>query len=171
MATDSTDKMFPFEVLVVEDGKEVRDIVVWLLRSAGYRALAAADRSVVQSIFLRQYPLLVVGKVPTAFFDDLKMLAFLNLRHPHIPVLIVGGTAFGRWPEIERWASGLPRKLCGAAHFRTKVERLISHVTTRQKFHQSASISETLPDRKFPANGSPPDRPFSLLHSHAPAHR
>jgi DNA-binding NtrC family response regulator len=171
MATDSTEKTFPFEILVVEDAKEVRDIVVWLLRSAGYRALAATDHSVVQSLFLRRYPLLVVGNVSTAFPDGFDLLAFFNMVHPHIPVLIVPGTAFGRWPEVERWASGFPRRPCGADRFQTRVRRLISHVTTRQKIHQSASISGKSPDGEFHANSNPSARPFSLLHSHAAARR
>ena len=168
MAIDSTDKKFPIEVLVAEDAGDVRDIVVWLLRSAGYRALAAADRTVIQSLFLRESTLLVVGTMPTVFSEGLDMLVFLNVLHPHVPVLLVSGSAFGRWPEVERWANGFPRKSCGVTSFRTKLQCLVSQATTLRRFGRPNPIYGRLTDRERRQNRNAGDRPFPLLHSHAP---
>jgi hypothetical protein len=171
MATDSSDEISPLEVLIAEDAREVRDIVVWLLRSAGYRALAVVDRSVTKSLFLRRCPMLVVGTVPTVFSEGLDLLAFVSMLHPDIPVLIVSGAAFDRWPEVERGARGVPRKPCDSASFRTRVQCLISQVITRQNLRQPCPSLGRSPDRGRHTSGDPTDRPLCPLDSHAPAHR
>jgi len=169
MATKSTEKICAFEVLVAEDEGAVRDIVIWLLRSAGYRALAAADPAVIRSLFVRQYPLLVVSTLPTVFPEGLDMLAFHNMLHPHIPVLIARGSALGRWPEVERWARGLPRKPCGAASFQTRLERLASQATILHKSGQQNPVYGRSIDQKCYTNGNAVNRPLSLPRSHAPS--
>jgi DNA-binding NtrC family response regulator len=120
---DSTEEKTPDQVLVVNEASEVWDIIAWLLRSRGYRALATTDGSVVKALLSREHAVLIVYDLPEPVFHGWDLLAFCHARCPHIPVLLMSGAAFAQWPEVERWASCFSRQPFDAARFRTGIQR------------------------------------------------
>jgi CheY-like chemotaxis protein len=113
----------PGRVLTVDDANELREIVVWLLRSGEYRALATADALVTKCLLAMKHAVLVVCDQPAAGRSGWDLLAFCHKRCPHSPVLIISGNAFVRRPDVREWASSAPRHACNAAGFRAKIRR------------------------------------------------
>ncbi len=114
------------QVLVVEDTKEIRDIIVWLLRQSGYRALAAENGLAAQLLLATARPALIISDLNMPRCDGWELLSFCHRQHPDIPVMIVSSEGLGRHPEVERWAAGYVSKPFKFRAFRAEVERLIS---------------------------------------------
>lgn len=132
MAGDSTEEKPKNQVLVVDDANEVRDIIVWLLRSGEYRALASADAPLAKRLLAKEHAVLVLSELPDSIFDGWDLLAFCHARCPNTPVLIISKTAIAKRPEVERLTSCIPRRSCDAARFRVEIRRhLISRATAR----------------------------------------
>ena len=115
----------PPEVLVVDDSKEVRDLIVWLLRISGYRALAAENGFAAQLLLLAAHPTLIISDLNMPLFDGWELLAFCHTHHPDIPVVIISGEGLGKHPEIERWAAGFLSKPFDSRRFRAEIDRFI----------------------------------------------
>jgi CheY-like chemotaxis protein len=100
----------PPQVLVVDDSKVIRDIIVWLLRISGYRALAAENGFAAQLLLLAEHPTLIISDLNMPLGDGWELLTFCHKHHPEIPVMIISGEGLGKHPEIERWAAGFLAK-------------------------------------------------------------
>lgn len=119
------------QVLVVDDSKEIRDIVVCLLRISGYRAIAAENGFAAQLLLVTSHPTLIITDLNMPLCDGWELLAFCHANHPEIPVLIVSGESLGRHPEIEQWASAFVSKPFDSRRFRSEVERCMSLAARR----------------------------------------
>jgi two-component system OmpR family response regulator len=130
LAIESTDGVgLPPQVIVVDDSRDVREIVGSLLRNDGYRVLEAENGQVAQSLLATEHPALVISDLEMPNCDGWELLTFCHSHHPGIPVLIMSGSTSGKWPNIERWASGFLRKPFVTAQLESEVHRLISRTT------------------------------------------
>ena len=111
------------QVLVVDDTKQVRDLIVWLLRFSGYRAIVAEDGLAAQRILRSEHPALIISDLNMPGGDGWTLLAHCHEHHPDIPVLIVSGEELGRHPEIECWAAGFVAKPFNVHQFRSELDR------------------------------------------------
>ena len=114
------------QVLVVDDAKDVRDYIGFFLRSRDYRVLEAKDGLGAQSILRIEHPALVICDLEMPVSDGWEVLTYCHTHCPDTPVMIVSGAAFGRHPEIERWAACFLPKPFSVARLRDELERLIS---------------------------------------------
>jgi len=96
------------QVFVVSDPQEIRDFILWLLCSGGYRVVAADNDTVARSFLSTGYPVLVVTEVEIPFCEDWELLAFSHVQFPEAPVLVASRSALGRRPEINRMIAGSP---------------------------------------------------------------
>ena len=114
------------QVLVVDDSKMIRDIIVWLLRISGYRALAAENGLAAQLLLTAEHPILIITDLNMPLGDGWELLTFCHKHCPEIPVMIISGEGLGKRPEIERWAAGFLAKPFDSRKFRAAVDQLIS---------------------------------------------
>ena len=113
-------------VLVVDDSGEVREFIALLVCRSGCRALKAehglAARAALEN---GARPALVITDLEMPICDGWETLAFCHERYPAMPVLVVSGAAFGRRPEIERWAAGFLSKPFAVGEFQAEIQRLV----------------------------------------------
>ena len=114
------------EVLVVDDSKEICDVIIWLLRGSGYRATAAQNGEAAKALLVAMHPALIVTDLRMPVCNGWDLLAFCHGQYPDVPVLIVSGETLGERPEIEAWAAGCVMKPFDAEEFLSEVERLVS---------------------------------------------
>ena len=115
----------PPKVLVVDDTKDIRDCISFLLRTSGYRVLEAEDGLAAQLILLNERPALVISDLEMPVCDGWDVLAYCHAKLPATPVLIISGAVFGQRPGIERWAAGFLPKPFSIGRFRREIQRLI----------------------------------------------
>jgi two-component system OmpR family response regulator len=132
IAIESAEENLPPQILVVDDVKEVREMIIWFLRSNGYRALAAADGLAAQVLLSREHPVLVISDLEMPDGDGWELLAFCHAHRPGLPVLIISGSSLGTRPEIECWASGILHKPFAPDRLRAEVQRLVSQTASRR---------------------------------------
>lgn len=125
LTLDAEASHMPPQVLVVDDSKEIRDVIVWMLRISGYRALAAENGFAAQLLLTAMQPTLIVSDLKMPLCDGWDLLAFCHEHYPEIPVLIVSGQGLGNHPEIERWAAGYIAKPFDSHEFCNAVDRLM----------------------------------------------
>ena len=119
------DKLPRPQVLVVDDAKDIRDCLSYILRSSGYRVILAEDGLAAQSILVTEHPSLVICDLEMPVSDGWEVLTYCHEHCPDTPVIIVSGTALGRHPEIERWAASFVTKPFSIERLRTEVARLL----------------------------------------------
>lgn len=126
ISLDSLESETPPHVLVVDDSKEVRDLIVWLLHNRGYRALAAENGFAAQLLLTAMHPILIICDLVMPLGDGWELLTFCHTHHPEIPVLLVSGERLGRQPEVESWAAGFVPKPFDPQKFHSAVDLLLS---------------------------------------------
>lgn len=114
------------QVLVVDDSKVIRDMVVWLLRLSGYRAIAAENGFAAQLLLQAEHPTLIITDLNMPLGDGWDLLTFCHKHHPEIPIMIISGEGLGKHPEIERWAASFLAKPFDSRKFRAAVDQLLS---------------------------------------------
>jgi DNA-binding NtrC family response regulator len=113
-------------VLVVDDSKMMREVMVWLLRLSGYRALAAENGLAAQLLLLAEHPTLIISDLNMPLGDGWELLEFCHEHCPETPVMLISGEGLGKHPEIERWAAGFLAKPFDSRKFRATVDQLLS---------------------------------------------
>jgi len=121
------------EVFVVDDAEEVRDFIVWLLRSGGYRALAAEDEQVVKSLLLTEHPVLVVAEEEIPACKELDVLVFCHSQFPEVPVVVVLKDAAARRPVIKDWIPEPPANPSSSDQFRASAQDLIARTLGQRR--------------------------------------
>ncbi len=82
-----------YDILVVDDEADIRNIVSDLLNDEGYHARAAADGPSALEAISDRRPSLVVLDIwlGDTRFDGMKVLEVLNQDHPNVPVIMMSG--------------------------------------------------------------------------------
>jgi CheY-like chemotaxis protein len=86
-------------ILLVDDNNVVRDMLVDLVGSLGYRADAAASGEEALELFDRGRYGIVLTDLLMPGMSGWDVLAALRQRDPHIPVVIVTGSPVGSDPR------------------------------------------------------------------------
>lgn len=117
--------ILPPQVLVVDDSRDIRELISLLLQQNGYRVIKAEDGLAAQTLLRTEHPALVISDLEMPFCDGWEVLAYCHAQYPEIPVLIVSGAAWGLRPEVERWAAGFLPKPFHLGQFRAAIHRLL----------------------------------------------
>src|SRR5579885_3648556 len=80
-------------IVVVDDDREMANVLVEILSSAGYRALAANSGAEALNLVRREYPELVISDLRMVGMSGHQLLLELKRIAPNLPVIII--TAFG----------------------------------------------------------------------------
>jgi DNA-binding NtrC family response regulator len=80
-------------IVVVDDDREMANVLVEILSSAGYRALAANSGAEALNLVRREYPDLVISDLRMVGMSGHQLQAELKRVAPNLPVIII--TAFG----------------------------------------------------------------------------
>jgi two-component system response regulator HydG len=80
-------------IVVVDDDREMANVLVEILSSAGYRALAANSGAEALNLVRREYPELVISDLRMVGMSGHQLQAELRRVAPNLPVIII--TAFG----------------------------------------------------------------------------
>ncbi|HWZ93839.1 MAG TPA: response regulator [Opitutaceae bacterium] len=137
------EKLFP-KVLVVDDSRQIRETVNWLLHDSGYWALEAEDGMIAKLLLLSEHVVLIITDLEMPVCDGWELLAFCHKEYPDIPVVIMSGESLGRRPGIECWASGFLHKPFNLAQFQAEIQRLVPRATPQ------ASLNHHLNGRQDP---------------------
>lgn len=83
----------PLDILVVDDERDIRDLVAGVLEDEGYGARTAADSdSALEAISVRRPSLVLLDVwLQGSRLDGLELLDEIKLRDPSIPVLMISG--------------------------------------------------------------------------------
>ena len=127
------------EVLVVDDSKEIRDVIVLVLRVAGYRATLAQNGEEAKAHLSTMHPALIITDLRMPVCDGWSLLAFCHTHHTEVPVLIVSGEPFGERPEVEAWAAAFVMKPFDPKNLQSEVNRLLSRTAPRSAFQNVRS--------------------------------
>ena len=114
-------------VLVVDDSSDMRELLVQMLSSFGYRATAVAD-GLEAKVYLHEHrPSLVVSDLRMPVCNGWDLLTYCHAHFPDLPILLMSGDSLGTKPEIEAWAAGYLTKPIDFGSFREHVTRLLAH--------------------------------------------
>jgi len=76
-------------VLVVEDDDSIRDLVVEILRDAGYDTHAVADGETAIKALWRERPVAIVLDIGLPIFDGRDVAQLARTRHRGVPIVVV----------------------------------------------------------------------------------
>lgn len=113
------------QVLVVDDSRDIRELIALLLRLGGYEVFTAENGADAKAILEVRSPALVISDLEMPICDGWELLSHCHLNHPAMPVLIMSGRTPGLRPDIEHWAAGFLAKPFALEKLQDKVERLI----------------------------------------------
>jgi DNA-binding NtrC family response regulator len=82
-------------ILLVDDDKEIRDIVSQFLTHFGYEVRSAGNGKEGMSVFLDSAFNLVITDLDMPEVDGLTFASYIKERSPHIPVVLITGGGFG----------------------------------------------------------------------------
>jgi CheY-like chemotaxis protein len=114
------------QVLVVDDTKQIRDLLGAILRTCGCRVLEADDGLAAQDIVESAHPALVISDIEMPVSSGWDLLTYCHDHYPDMPVMLVSGNLQKMRPEIECWAAGIVAKPFDLIRLRTQIQRLVS---------------------------------------------
>jgi CheY-like chemotaxis protein len=82
-------------ILLVDDDKEIRNIVSLFLTHFGYVVRSAENGKEGMSVFLDSAFKLVITDLDMPEVDGLTFASYIKERAPHIPVVLITGGGFG----------------------------------------------------------------------------
>ena len=135
----------PLDILIVDDERDIRDLVAGVLEDEGYGARVAADSDAALEAISARRPSLVLLDVwlQGSRLDGLELLDEIKLRDPSIPVLMISGHG-----NLDTAVAAIRR---GAADFIEKpfeAERLLLMVArateTERLLREVASLRATV---------------------------
>jgi CheY-like chemotaxis protein len=87
-------------VLVVEDDKAVRCLLIELLERHGFRAVAISNGMVAVRLLHHDHFDVVITDLNSPFMDGLDLIRYVDQRWPELPVILMSGNSgeFGRSP-------------------------------------------------------------------------
>ena len=128
---DTPDADIAPQIIEVDGAKQVYELIVWLIRNCGYRAIAAANVAFARSLLARRCPVVVTSDLEIPYCEGWGLLAFCHPKHPHVPVIVVSRAVMETRLQFQRSPSAFLRKSFGAAQFQNEFRRLICQATAR----------------------------------------
>jgi CheY-like chemotaxis protein len=114
------------QVLVVDDTKQIRDLLRAILCTCGYRVLEAEDGLAAQNILMAVHPALVISDLEMPVVSGWDLLTYCHAHCPDLPVMLISGGLLGKRPEIECWAAGVVAKPFDLERLRAEIQRLVA---------------------------------------------
>jgi DNA-binding NtrC family response regulator len=125
---DSSAFTEPAKVLVVDDDKSMRSVLMAILRHRGYETIGAENGLDAERLIASARPSLVVTDLNMPGRNGWELLSFCHEHYPDLPVLLISGGDLGLRPEVECWSVGFLEKPFSALAFHAAVDR---HVARR----------------------------------------
>ena len=123
---DYSAEELPPQVLVVDDTRQIRELLGAIIRTCGYRVLEAEDGLAAQNILMAAPPALVISDLEMPVSSGWDLLTYCHAHCPGMPVMLVSGGALGQRPEIECWAAGIAAKPFDLERLRAEIQRRVA---------------------------------------------
>ena len=87
--------MIPFNILVIDDEADIKDLISDLLKENGYEARTASNSTEVFSLINKQVPDAIILDIwlEGSELDGLGILEIIKARYPLLPVIVISGHA------------------------------------------------------------------------------
>jgi len=118
-------------ILVVEDEAAIRDLLTIILEQRGYNVRVAAGGNEGRRLIAAEHPALVLSDLRMPEGDGWALLDYCHLNVPDVPVILVSGSDFGTYPQIESRAAGQVAKPFSPGQLLSEVERVLSRAPAR----------------------------------------
>ena len=119
------------DILVVEDEAVIRDLLALILHNRGYQVRQAAGGHEARRLIAAKRPTLVLSDLHMPEGDGWALLDYCRMQVPGVPVILLSGSDFGKFPKIEAWAAGQVVKPFSPEQLLSEVERVLSRAPAR----------------------------------------
>jgi len=132
----------PYDILIVDDQADIRDLLSKVLEDEGYKARVAANsHEALQAINQRRPHLIILDIwLSNSRFDGIAILDIIKQQFPYIPVVMISGHA-----NIETAVSSLKKGAYDFIEKPFKTDRLLSIIT---KGIESAKLQRQVAELK-----------------------
>jgi len=111
-------------ILIVDDEKEIRELLGEFLAQFGYRVTGASTAIEAQRVIASDPPQLMISDLQLEDSDGLDMIQACKAIKPDLPVLLLTGILFD--PEVVR--DTLSKKVESYLHKTASLERIVAEV-------------------------------------------
>jgi DNA-binding NtrC family response regulator len=118
-------------ILVVEDEPVIRDLLTLILHDRGYGVRQATGGNEARRLIAAERPALVLSDLHMPEGDGWALLDYCRKNIPEVPVILISGSGFGTYPQIESWAAGQITKPFSPEQLSSEVERLLPRAPAR----------------------------------------
>ena len=118
-------------ILVVEDDAVIRDLLTMLLQQRGYSVRVAVGGNEARRLIATERPALILSDLRMPEGDGWALLDFCHMNVPDVPVILISGSDFGTYPQIESWAAGHIAKPFSPEQLLSEVERNLPRAPAR----------------------------------------
>lgn len=118
-------------ILVVEDEAVIRDLLTMILPRLGYAIRLAAGGHEARRLIAAERPALIVSDLRMPEGDGWALLDYCHRNVPDVPVILISGSDFGTYPQIESWAAGHIAKPFSPEQLLAAVERILPRAPAR----------------------------------------
>jgi DNA-binding NtrC family response regulator len=118
-------------ILVVEDESVIRDLLTMILQQRGYSVRLAAGGHEARRLIAAERPALILSDLRMPEGDGWALLDYCHLNVPDVPVILVSGSDFGTYPQIESMAAAQIVKPFSPGQLLSEVERILPRAPAR----------------------------------------
>jgi len=118
-------------ILVVEDEAVIRDLLTMILEQRGYSVRVAAGGDEARRLIAAERPALVLSDLRMPEGDGWALLDYCHLNVPDVPVILISGSDFGTYPQIESWAASHLAKPFSPEQLLSEVARILPRAPAR----------------------------------------
>jgi two-component system NtrC family response regulator len=112
-------------ILVVEDDAVIRDLLTMILQQRGYSVRVAVGGNEARRLIATERPALILSDLRMPEGDGWALLDYCHRNVPDVPVILISGSDFGTYPQIESWAASHLAKPFSSEQLSFEVERIL----------------------------------------------
>ena len=112
-------------ILVVEDDAVIRDLLTLILHHRGYGVRQAVGGHEARRLIAAERPALILSDLRMPEGDGWALLDYCHRNVPDVPVILISGSDFGTYPQIESWAASHLAKPFSSEQLSFEVERIL----------------------------------------------
>jgi len=118
-------------ILVVEDEAVIRDLLTMILEQRGYGVRLAVGGHEARRLIAAERPALILSDLRMPEGDGWALLDYCHRNVPDVPVILISGSDFGTYPQIESRAVGHIAKPFSPEQLLSEVERILPRAPAR----------------------------------------